>query len=606
MKLTITTYKELEANLHAFRDGHLKFLIIYGDAGLSKSYHVKHTCTGIHIIKCHVSPLGLYTTLYEQKDDPIFMDDLDEIYNDKICVKILKAATESDDKRLVSWTSTVGSVRDAGDPDDGRVPNEFFMTGPILLVSNDWSLHSANLKALGDRGRLIHFRPSPAEVHQQVATWFKDKEILNFIGSFIPHLTHLSMRVYVNAVAAKKAVKSGLDWRQDVRQELNIDPVTVTIMELLQDKSLSQNQRAKKFTAITGHDRTTYFRRLKAMRLLETNATLPLVAKWHDNGNPAAANGEGQPESVENSAEKIACVVAVNPTVAPLPEASAEIPQAGQTAAKPVDSAYGKKLLTISPKELKKAVAAAAVGIDGDEYAELFDNVAFFFTKNGLAITGTNNRKAARVRIPPETASYVQDDTKILVNCKRLMANLKTLETKAKVEVYADDNYLTVLVVGMQFASVRILMPPAENRDKYPPCWKDLSFDSQIEILSKSQLIAALKAINKQSVVARIKAEAGGTQIKIHGQAKQEPVVVDCAVISNGLNNGISLDTDFLIESLRHIEGEKVVLMINSEKKRVALRSDNPNHFFVTQWLKDTEAQIDTLPVAQAASQKAA
>ena len=289
MKLTIRTYKELDANLQAFRAGHIKFMIIYGDAGLSKSYSVKRIYKGIATIKCHVSPLGLYTKFHEHRDDAILMDDLDEIYYDKICVKILKAATESEDKRLVSWTSTIGSLRDADKADDDRVPREFDMTGPILLISNDWSLHSANLKALADRARLIHFCPSPAEVHQEVKKWFHDQEIIDFIESLIPQLQHLSMRIYREAADSKRAANTGLDWRQDLLQALNIDPVTSAIAQLLQDDTLSQNQRAEKFTEQTGRDRATFYRRLKAMRVLEKDATLRPVAKSHGiSGRPLA------------------------------------------------------------------------------------------------------------------------------------------------------------------------------------------------------------------------------------------------------------------------------------------------------------------------------
>ena len=325
MQLTIRTYKQLDANLQAFRDGYIKCMIIYGNAGLSKSYRAKRICKGIKIIKCHVSPLGLYLKLHEHKDDLIIIDDIDEIYNEKGCVKLLKAATESEDTRLVSWMSTIGSLRDVDEADDGRVPREFYMTGPILLVCNDWSLHSANLRALGDRARLIHFCPSPAEIHREVATWFEDQEILDFIAPLIPHLQHLSMRVYLNALASKNAVKSGLDWRQDVLQELNIDPVTTTIVELLQDKSLSQNQRAKKFTEKTGHDRATFFRRLKAMRILGNDATLPLVAKSHDIGNAPVVNAPVQVNALPVAKAAVVGQIQPETVPAPLPNLATDI-----------------------------------------------------------------------------------------------------------------------------------------------------------------------------------------------------------------------------------------------------------------------------------------
>lgn len=294
--MKIRTFNKLDDNFDAFAKGGIRFMIVVGDGGLGKSWRAKKFCEGIKPIKCHAAPLGVYLKLYEYKDDIILIDDLDEIYNDKIMVKMLKAATENEDRRLMSWVTMTGHLRDV-DEEDERVPREFYLTGPILLISNNWSLHTANLRALADRARLINFCPSPAEVHREVQIWFKDKEIIRFVEPFLPKLNRLSMRLYLKAKESKKA---GLDWKEDILQELEIDPVTAAINTLLQDKTLSQNERAKKFSEQTGHDRATYYRRLKAIREPENDATMRLVAKSQpsDNGETDAlaptANGSKQ------------------------------------------------------------------------------------------------------------------------------------------------------------------------------------------------------------------------------------------------------------------------------------------------------------------------
>jgi len=295
-KMNIRTFTKLDDNLRAFANGDIRFMILVGDGGLGKSWRAKRFCKGIRPIKCHAAPLGVYLKFYEYKDDIILIDDLDEIYHDKIMVKMLKAATENEAKRLMSWLSMTGRLRDKDDEDDDRVPREFYLKGPILLISNDWSLHTANLRALADRARLIYFCPSPDEVHREVQTWFKDKEIVRFVEPYISQLNRLSMRVYLKAKESKKA---GLDWKQDILQELNIDPVTAVINTLLQDKTLSQYQRAKRFKELTGHDRATYYRRRKAMREPGNDATLRLVAKSQASGHagtevitPPAKNGQ--------------------------------------------------------------------------------------------------------------------------------------------------------------------------------------------------------------------------------------------------------------------------------------------------------------------------
>jgi hypothetical protein len=57
------------------------------------------------------------------------------------------------------------------------VPREFTTRSRVIIIANDWNTLNTNVAALQDRGHMLHFRPSAADVHQQAGKWFDDREI---------------------------------------------------------------------------------------------------------------------------------------------------------------------------------------------------------------------------------------------------------------------------------------------------------------------------------------------------------------------------------------------------------------------------------------------
>jgi hypothetical protein len=217
---------------------------------------------------------------------------------------------------------------------------------------------------------------------------------------------------------------------------------------------------------------------------------------------------------------------AAGPTDIATPAASTTSSNAPQAA--PADAAlesaavpvFGTKILTIGSKVLKEKVTAVSFAAQED-YTELFDNVAFFFNEDGLYIGASDNRRMARVRVPPQEACFAQDNRKILVNCALLTGILKAVNANAEIVWYADDDYLTMSCVEQWGATptVRIAMPPAKIRDRYPniPGGLDMEFGARIEILNKSEMVNTLKTILQTSRIALIKADTGKNEIEIGG-----------------------------------------------------------------------------------------
>jgi hypothetical protein len=79
------------------------------------------------VVKGHATPLGLYRTLYENKDGVLVFDDCDSVLKDPLSLNLLKGALDSYSKRIISWKS---------DRMDEDLPSVFEFKGRVVFISN--------------------------------------------------------------------------------------------------------------------------------------------------------------------------------------------------------------------------------------------------------------------------------------------------------------------------------------------------------------------------------------------------------------------------------------------------------------------------------------
>jgi hypothetical protein len=149
-----------------------KLLIIAGDPGLGKSVEVKKELNDKigagNWVKFSgaISAFSLYQELYKNNGKIMLLDDIDDIYKNKTAVNLLKAATESNDERVIDWNTRALKGEDESDEmvdddnfedeedgmdDDngenkkgkekkkkkaGDVPRKFLYTGRIISLTN--------------------------------------------------------------------------------------------------------------------------------------------------------------------------------------------------------------------------------------------------------------------------------------------------------------------------------------------------------------------------------------------------------------------------------------------------------------------------------------
>ena len=115
-------------------------LVITGMAGVGKTHLVKETLKGMGLRESHefvhfkgrATAAGLFTTLYQNSDKVVILDDCDSVFKDDDAVNILKAALDSYDTRKISYISSKQLKDEFGDP----IPAHFEFTGRIIFISN--------------------------------------------------------------------------------------------------------------------------------------------------------------------------------------------------------------------------------------------------------------------------------------------------------------------------------------------------------------------------------------------------------------------------------------------------------------------------------------
>ncbi len=204
--LHITSYQRLEAYLRAFAEGHFHLLILIGAGGLAKSRSVRAALGGKGCwIEGNATPFGMYAKLYRHRDEFIVIDDVDGLYGDRSGIRLLKCLCQTEEEKAVAWHSDARSLERQG------IPREFTTRSRVVIIANDWKTLNKNVAALQDRGHVVFFEPSAAEIHAQAGTWFDDAEIYAWFAANLHRVHTPSLRHYVRARELKAA---GMDWTE--------------------------------------------------------------------------------------------------------------------------------------------------------------------------------------------------------------------------------------------------------------------------------------------------------------------------------------------------------------------------------------------------------
>jgi hypothetical protein len=274
MAYIVTTYAELEQWVRDFADDDgedaIHVLIIVGNPGLLKSTIVEDMVgEKARWLEGTLSAFELYREAYEHRDKPFVIDDVDELYHDKAAVRLLKCLCQTKPIKRLGWHTATRQLEEKG------IPKEFESRSRVCIIANEWRALNKNLGALEDRGVLIQFQPTAAEVHAKAKC--ADKEVYDFIGMNLSLIVEPSIRQYRQAVTMKK---KNHDWKNWLLQTWNTDSKMVAMIEVLNDPNITdKRQMESDWIRRTRSSRPTYFRYLQALppELKAKAAAIPKV-----------------------------------------------------------------------------------------------------------------------------------------------------------------------------------------------------------------------------------------------------------------------------------------------------------------------------------------
>jgi hypothetical protein len=93
-------------------------------------------------VKGFTRATGIYQSLYEMSNGGVLVfDDCDTAFTDDVAINLLKAATDSSDKRIISWRAETKMQTSDGD----YLPQSFEFKGSVIFITNqDFDAHIAS------------------------------------------------------------------------------------------------------------------------------------------------------------------------------------------------------------------------------------------------------------------------------------------------------------------------------------------------------------------------------------------------------------------------------------------------------------------------------
>ena len=256
--------------------GYSNLAFIKGRGAIGKSWNIRKTLVNskakFHEVCGDVSEAYLYRMFFEHNGEIIWFKDVVRILRGLSSINLLKSATETEDKRLLTKSNYSKQQAD--------LPNRFLFTGKIIFDYNEINgiVLEDDFNALQTRGDFLEIAFSLEDIKQMmklIATEPKQKEVTGYLidnYSFTGQ-NLLNLRSQWKAFRTREyAEKFSLDWKQELKAEMDssISPVKSVLYSLIGNKGIRTMDLKKLLLQTrTVASETTANRRIKEWLITE-------------------------------------------------------------------------------------------------------------------------------------------------------------------------------------------------------------------------------------------------------------------------------------------------------------------------------------------------
>ena len=234
-------------------------LIIIGKRGMGKTFNLimkleNLKVEGYNIIKGHISPLSVFKTLYQNKENGVIIfDDIIGLLKNEEILSLLLGATDYDN-RTVKWISSKTLM---------DLPNSFVFNGKIIILLNHIEQSNEFLNALKDRCYTISLNFSNEEIIQMLYIIANKRGISYEVVDFLKEmnrasLQNLSLRTLDKTQNIYQTYNNNGDWKGLAREMLEYDEVEDVFIEIVGDRQ-SVKEQVREWIERTGYSRRQFF-----------------------------------------------------------------------------------------------------------------------------------------------------------------------------------------------------------------------------------------------------------------------------------------------------------------------------------------------------------
>lgn len=241
----VTTPEQLENYVRGVKIGNYTSLVVVGRGGTGKSTVVrKHfpendpedtkpadENQGAYWKKGRITPVKLYTHLYNFRDRNIVIDDAPNLGKNLTLAGLLRQLFETEDDRMVSWDTQNPNIGGEFGP-----PHSFRTKSKLILITNRWMERHEEVEALETRTPIVLYNPSLELIHSQavagVRAKLKDSSgharfepiVVKYLGERLAagQVHALNLRDYINA---GRRLRNGDNWKAVLDQQILPDVI---------------------------------------------------------------------------------------------------------------------------------------------------------------------------------------------------------------------------------------------------------------------------------------------------------------------------------------------------------------------------------------------